>query len=37
MWLLTILIGTTLIFLIPRLAPGDPIAAMVSRMSAQPK
>jgi peptide/nickel transport system permease protein len=35
MWLLTILIGTTLIFLIPRLAPGDPIAAMVSRMSAQ--
>ncbi len=35
MWLLTILIGTTLIFMIPRLAPGDPIAAMVSRMSAQ--
>lgn len=35
MWLLTILIGTTLIFLIPRLAPGDPIAAMVSRMTAQ--
>jgi peptide/nickel transport system permease protein len=35
MWLLTILIGTTLIFLIPRLAPGDPVAAMVGRMSAQ--
>lgn len=35
MWLLTILIGTTLIFVIPRLAPGDPVAAMVGRMSAQ--
>jgi peptide/nickel transport system permease protein len=35
MWLLTILIGTTLIFMIPRLAPGDPVAAMVGRMSAQ--
>ncbi|MCB0022819.1 MAG: ABC transporter permease [Caldilinea sp.] len=35
MWLLTILIGTTLIFMIPRLAPGDPVAAMIGRMQAQ--
>lgn len=35
MFLLTVWLGTTLIFLIPRLAPGDPIAAMVGRMSAQ--
>ena len=35
MWLLTILIGTTLIFVIPRLAPGDPVAAMIGRMQAQ--
>lgn len=35
MWFLTILIGTTLIFLIPRLAPGDPVAAMIGRMQAQ--
>jgi peptide/nickel transport system permease protein len=35
MWLLTILIGTTLIFMIPRLAPGDPVASMIGRMSAQ--
>lgn len=35
MWLLTIWIGTTIIFLIPRLAPGDPVAAMIGRMSAQ--
>ena len=35
MFLLTVWLGTTLIFAIPRLAPGDPIAAMVSRMSAQ--
>jgi peptide/nickel transport system permease protein len=35
MFLLTVWLGTTLIFIIPRLAPGDPIAAMVSRMSAQ--
>ena len=32
MFLLTVWLGTTLIFIIPRLAPGDPIAAMVSRM-----
>ena len=35
MWLLTILIGTTLIFMIPRLAPGDPVASMIGRMQAQ--
>lgn len=35
MWLLTIWIGTTIIFMIPRLAPGDPVAAMVGRMTAQ--
>jgi peptide/nickel transport system permease protein len=35
MWLLTVWLGATLIFVIPRLAPGDPIAAMVLRMAAQ--
>ena len=35
MFLLTVWLGTTLIFFIPRLAPGDPVSAMVSRMSAQ--
>lgn len=35
MFLLTVWIGATLIFIIPRLAPGDPIAAMVQRMMAQ--
>ncbi|HXF61027.1 MAG TPA: ABC transporter permease [Caldilineaceae bacterium] len=35
MWLLTIWLGTTIIFVIPRLAPGDPITAMVTRMTAQ--
>lgn len=35
MWLLTIWIGTTIIFLIPRLAPGDPVGAIVGRMTAQ--
>ena len=35
MWFLTILIGSTLIFMIPRLAPGDPVAAMLGRMTAQ--
>lgn len=35
MYFLTIWIGGTLIFIIPRLAPGDPVAAMVSRMTAQ--
>ena len=35
MWLLTVWLGASLIFAIPRLAGGDPVAAMVSRMSAQ--
>jgi peptide/nickel transport system permease protein len=35
MWALTIWLGTTIIFIVPRLSPGDPVAAMVSRMSAQ--
>jgi peptide/nickel transport system permease protein len=34
MFLLTVWLGTTLIFIIPRLAPGDPITAMIGRMSA---
>lgn len=35
MFFLTIWFGTTLIFLIPRLMPGDPVQGMVSRMMAQ--
>jgi peptide/nickel transport system permease protein len=35
MFFFTVFLGTTVIFIIPRLAPGDPVAAMVSRMSAQ--
>ncbi|GAB4515286.1 MAG: ABC transporter permease [Anaerolineae bacterium] len=35
MFFLTIWLGATLIFIIPRLAPGDPIAAMVTRLQAQ--
>jgi peptide/nickel transport system permease protein len=35
MFLFTIWLGATLIFIIPRLAPGDPVAAMISRMTAQ--
>ena len=35
MWFLTIWLGTTIIFLIPRLAPGDPVAGIISRMTAQ--
>ena len=35
MYFLTIWLGATIIFMIPRLAPGDPVAAMVSRISAQ--
>ena len=35
MFVLTIWLGATIIFIVPRLAPGDPISAMVSRMSAQ--
>ena len=32
MFLLTVWLGTTLIFIIPRLAPGDPVQAMIGRM-----
>jgi peptide/nickel transport system permease protein len=35
MFLLTIWLGLTLMFIIPRLAPGDPVSAMVSRLTAQ--
>jgi len=35
MFVLTIWLGATIIFFVPRLAPGDPITAMVSRMTAQ--
>lgn len=35
MFFLTIWLGATLIFIIPRLAPGDPVAAILSRISAQ--
>lgn len=35
MFFLTIWLGATIIFIIPRLAPGDPVAAMVSRLMAQ--
>jgi peptide/nickel transport system permease protein len=33
MWVLTIWIGSTIIFIIPRMVPGDPVAAMIGRMS----
>jgi peptide/nickel transport system permease protein len=32
MWLLTIWLGTSAVFFIPRLAPGDPVTAQVTRM-----
>lgn len=35
MFFLTVFLGATIIFFIPRLAPGDPVAAMISRMTAQ--
>ncbi len=35
MFVLTVWLGATIIFIIPRLAPGDPVAAMVSRLMAQ--
>jgi peptide/nickel transport system permease protein len=35
MWFLTIWLGTTIIFMVPRMAPGDPVAGMISRMLAQ--
>jgi peptide/nickel transport system permease protein len=33
MYVLTVWLGSTIIFIIPRLVPGDPIAAMIGRMS----
>jgi peptide/nickel transport system permease protein len=33
MYVLTVWLGSTIIFTIPRLVPGDPVAAMVGRMS----
>lgn len=33
MYVLTVWLGATIIFVIPRLVPGDPIAAMLGRMS----
>lgn len=35
MWLLTIWLGSTMIFFIPRIGGGDPVAAMVSRLNQQ--
>ena len=35
MFFLTVWLGATMIFIIPRLAPGDPVAAMVTRLQAQ--
>jgi peptide/nickel transport system permease protein len=35
MFVLTIWLGATIIFIVPRLAPGDPVAAMVSRLMNQ--
>ena len=35
MFFLTVWLGATIIFIIPRLSPGDPITAMVSRMMNQ--
>ena len=33
MYVLTVWLGSTIIFIIPRLVPGDPVAAMIGRMS----
>lgn len=35
MFIFTVWLGATLIFFIPRMAPGDPVAAMISRLTAQ--
>jgi len=35
MFVLTVWFGLTLIFIIPRLAPGDPVSAMIGRLTAQ--
>jgi peptide/nickel transport system permease protein len=33
MYVLTVWLGSTIIFIIPRMVPGDPVSAMISRMS----
>jgi peptide/nickel transport system permease protein len=33
MYVLTVWLGSTIIFIIPRMVPGDPVSAMVTRMS----
>lgn len=33
MYVLTVWLGSTIIFIVPRLVPGDPVAAMLGRMS----
>jgi peptide/nickel transport system permease protein len=33
MYVLTVWLGSTIIFIIPRMVPGDPVAAMIGRMS----
>jgi peptide/nickel transport system permease protein len=35
MFFLTVWLGTTVIFIIPRLAPGDPVAAMITQLQNQ--
>src|SRR5262245_40670039 len=35
LYLLTIWLGATIIFIIPRLMPGDPVAGIIGRMMAQ--
>ena len=35
MFLVTVWLGLTLMFIVPRLAPGDPVSAMVSRLTMQ--
>ncbi len=35
MFLLTVWLGATIIFIVPRLAPGDPVTAMIGRMITQ--
>lgn len=32
MFLITVWLGTTIIFIVPRLVPGDPVQAMVGRL-----
>src|ERR1700730_19293364 len=33
MYVITVWLGSTLIFAIPRMVPGDPVAAMIGRMA----